>query len=128
MKDEILYKIQKSFPLVQRPFEQIAKELNTTEDEVIKILKNEKENKIIRQTSAIFDTKKLGYTSSLVAFEIAPENIDDAVLILNSHPGISHNYERNHKYNIWFTLAIAPNSKSTLEFGAIARVNQILYL
>jgi siroheme decarboxylase len=115
MKDEILYRIQKSFPLVKRPFEEIAKELNISEDEVIGILQKEKENKIIRQTSAIFDTKKLGYTSSLVAFEIAPENIDEAVIILNSHPGISHNYERNHKYNIWFTLAIAPNSKSTLE-------------
>lgn len=115
MKDEILYRIQKSFPLVKRPFKQIASELNISEDEVIQILQKEKENKIIRQTSAIFDTKKLGYTSSLVAFEIEPENIDDAVTILNSHPGISHNYERNHTYNIWFTLAIAPNSKSTLE-------------
>ncbi|MBU0925090.1 Lrp/AsnC family transcriptional regulator [bacterium] len=115
MKDEILYRIQKSFPLLKRPFEQIAKELNISEDEVIQILQKEKENKIIRQTSAIFDTKKLGYTSSLVAFEIAAEDIDEAVVILNSHPGISHNYERNHNYNIWFTLAIAPNSKSTLE-------------
>ena len=109
MKDEILYRIQKSFPLVKRPFEEIAKELNISENEVIEILQKEKENKIIRQTSAIFDTKKLGYTSSLVAFEIAQDDIDEAVIILNSHPGISHNYERNHKYNIWFTLAIAPN-------------------
>ena len=115
MKDEILYRIQKSFPLVKRPFEEIAKELNISENEVIEILQKEKENKIIRQTFAIFDTKKLGYTSSLVAFEIAQDDIDEAVIILNSHPGISHNYERNHKYNIWFTLAIAPNSKSTLE-------------
>ena len=115
MKDEILYRIQKSFPLVKRPFEEIAKELNISENEVIEILQKEKENKIIRQTSAIFDTKKLGYTSSLVAFEIAQDDIDEAVIILNSHPGISHNYERNHKYNIWFTLAIAPNSKSTLD-------------
>ena len=115
MKDEILYRVQKNFPLIKKPFEQIAKELNTTEDEVIKILKSQKEDNIIRQTSAIFDTKKLGYKSSLVAFEIKEENIDDAVLILNSHPGISHNYERNHKYNIWFTIAIAPNSKSNLE-------------
>lgn len=115
MRDQILYRVQKNFPLIKRPFEQIAKELNIKEDEVIQILQNEKENKIIRQTSAIFDTKKLGYTSSLVAFEIASEDIDEAVVILNSHPGISHNYERNHNYNIWFTLAIAPNSKSTLE-------------
>ncbi len=115
MKDEILYRVQKNFPLTKKPFEHIANELNITEDEVIRILQEEKQNNIIRQTSAIFDTKKLGYKSSLIAFEIKEEDIDDAVLILNSHPGISHNYERNHSYNIWFTLAIAPNSKSNLE-------------
>jgi DNA-binding Lrp family transcriptional regulator len=115
MKDEILYRVQKNFPLTQKPFEQIAFELNTTEDVVLDILNKEKQNNIIRQTSAIFDTKKLGYKSSLIAFKVLPEDIDDAVEILNSHPGISHNYERNHSYNIWFTLAIAPNSKSNLE-------------
>lgn len=115
MKDEILYRVQKNFPLTKKPFEQIALELDTTEDIVLDILKKEKENNIIRQTSAIFDTKKLGYKSSLVAFEISEDDIDAAVEILNSHPGISHNYERNHSYNIWFTLAIAPNSKSNLE-------------
>ncbi len=115
MKDEILYRVQKNFPLTKKPFEQIAKELNTTEENVLEILKEEKNNKIIRQTSAIFDTKKLGYKSSLVAFEINEKDIDCAVELLNSHPGISHNYERNHSYNIWFTLAIAPNSKSNLE-------------
>lgn len=115
MKDEILYRVQKNFPLVIKPFEQIAKELNTTEEEVIKILQEEKLNKIIRQTSAIFDTKRLGYKSSLVAFEINEDKIDNAVAILNSHPGISHNYERNHRYNIWFTIAISPQSKSKLE-------------
>lgn len=115
MKDEILYRVQKNFPLCKKPFEEIANELNITENEVLRILQEEKENNVIRQTSAIFDTKKLGYKSSLVAFEIKEENIDAAVEILNSHPGISHNYERNHSYNIWFTIAIAPNSKSNLE-------------
>ncbi len=115
MKDEILLRIQKNFPMVKNPFKVIANELNTTEDEVLKILKEQKEQNIIRQTSAIFDTKKLGYKSSLVAFEVKEKDIDDAVLILNSHPGISHNYERNHSFNIWFTLAIAPNSISNLE-------------
>jgi len=115
MKDEILYRVQKNFPLTKKPFEQIANELNTTEDVVLNILKEQKEQNIIRQTSAIFDTKKLGYKSSLVAFEIDEHKIDEAVKILNSHPGISHNYERNHSYNIWFTLAVAPNSKSDLE-------------
>ncbi len=115
MKNEILYRIQKSFPLVRRPFFRIAQELKISEEEVLQTLQSQKNNNIIRQTSAILDTKKLGFKSSLVAFEVKEENINKAVEILNSHPGISHNYERNHSYNIWFTLAIAPNSKSTLE-------------
>jgi len=115
MKQDILLRIQKNFPLVKKPFEAIAKELNITEDEVIKIVQEEKDNKIIRQTSAIFDTKSLGYKSSLVAFEIDEDKIDEAVKIINSHPGVSHNYERNHKFNIWFTCAVSPNSTLGLE-------------
>lgn len=115
MKDEILSRIQKKFPLVARPFEVIADELGMSEDEVLAILQEQKRANVIRQTSAIFDTKRLGYISSLVAFKIAPEKISDAVKIINSHPGISHNYERNHDFNIWFTLAVAPNSKLGLQ-------------
>jgi len=115
MTQEILSRIQKNFPLVQKPFKTIAKELNIEEDEVLRILQNEKKNNIIRQTSAIFDTKRLGYKSSLVAFKIKPENINSAVKIINSHPGVSHNYERNHDFNIWFTLATAKDSIFGLE-------------
>ncbi len=115
MKDEILSRIQKKFPLVPKPFETIAKELNTDEESVLKILNEQKNAGIIRQTSAIFDTKRLGYKSSLVAFEIDETEIDDAVKILNSHPGISHNYERNHRFNIWFTIAVEPESLFGLE-------------
>ena len=111
MTQEILSIIQKSFPLTKRPFEVIAKQLDMSEIEVIEILKKEKDKGIIRQTSAIFDTKRLGYKSSLVAFKIPDEKIKKAVEILNSHPGISHNYERSHDFNIWFTIAVEPESK-----------------
>ena len=112
---EILSRIQKKFPLVAKPFKAIADELEISEDEVLSILQAQKADKIIRQTSAIFDTKRLGYISSLVAFKIPAEKIDAAVEIINSHPGISHNYERNHEFNIWFTLGVAPDSKLGLE-------------
>jgi len=112
---EILSRIQKKFPLVAKPFKVIADELDISEDEVLSILQAQKADKIIRQTSAIFDTKRLGYISSLVAFKISAEKIDAAVAIINSHPGISHNYERNHDFNIWFTLGVAPDSKLGLE-------------
>ena len=115
MRQEILSRIQKKFPLVERPFKNIAGELGISEDEVIAILQQEKRDNIIRQTSAIFDTKRLGYRSSLVAFKIPEEKIDAAVEIINSHPGISHNYERNHEFNIWFTLAVPPDSRLGIE-------------
>ena len=115
MKQEILSRIQKKFPLVAKPFQVIADELGMSEDEVLSILQEEKKKNIIRQTSAIFDTKRLGYTSSLVAFKIPAEKISAAVKIINAHPGISHNYERNHEFNIWFTLAVAPDSRLGLE-------------
>ena len=115
MKDEVLSRIQKKFPLCERPFERIGEELGISEDEVLDILREQKEAGIIRQTSAIFDTKRLGYKSSLVAFKVKEEDIDKAVEILNAHPGISHNYERNHDFNIWFTIAVEPDSLLGLE-------------
>jgi len=124
MTDEILSRIQKKFPLVAKPFKEIADELGMSEDEVLAILQEQKKKNIIRQTSAIFDTKRLGYKSSLVAFKVHKDKISDAVKIINSHPGISHNYERNHDFNIWFTLAVPPHSKLGLD-GTVALLAEL---
>jgi DNA-binding Lrp family transcriptional regulator len=115
LTNTLLSLIQKEFPLTKKPFLELANKLDISEDEVLDILKEQKNNSIIRQISPIFDTKRLGYKSSLVAFKISKNKIDEAVKIINSHPGISHNYERNHDFNIWFTIAIAPDSKLGLE-------------
>ena len=115
MEEELLYKMQHSFPLTNRPFKVLADELGTTEESVIDTVKRLKDDGIIRQTSAIFDTKKLGYSSSLVAFKIPSNRIEKAAEIINRHPGVSHNYERNHDFNLWFTIATAPDSILGLE-------------
>ena len=115
MQNELLFEMQNSFPMTQRPFDDVAKKLNTTLEEVLTLVQKLKDEKIIRQTSAIFDTKRLGYKSSLVAFKVDEDNIDRASEIINAHPGVSHNYLRNHDYNIWFTMAVAPDSKLGLE-------------
>jgi len=115
MQDQLLFHMQNAFPMTDRPFVVIADELGTTEANVLEMVQKLKEDKIIRQTSAIFDTKRLGYTSSLVAFKVSEEGIDRAAEIINAHPGVSHNYLRNHEYNIWFTMAVAPDSKLGLE-------------
>ncbi len=101
--------------MTQQPFKEIAAAMNTTEEEVLSTVQRLKDEKIIRQTSAIFDTKRLGYKSSLVAFKVAEEKIDEAAQTINAHPGVSHNYLRNHDYNIWFTMAVAPDSTLGLE-------------
>jgi len=111
MNSELLSIIQKKFPLSPRPFAVIAEELGTDEETIIEQISQEKKNKIIRQISPIFDTKRLGYSSSLISFKVKREDIDKAVEIINAHPGVSHNYEREHTFNIWFTLAVAPDSK-----------------
>ncbi len=112
---ELLSLIQKKFPLSKYPYEEIAKMLGVNEMDVLKVLHEQKKAGIIRQISPIFDTKRLGYSSSLVAFVVDKADIEAAVEVINSHPGVSHNYERDHRFNIWFTLAVAPDSKLGLE-------------
>ncbi len=115
MENELLFQMQNSFPMVEKPFEVIAKALNTTEEQILTMVQKLKDEKIIRQTSAIFDTKRLGYKSSLVAFKVDEDKVNEAAKIINAHPGVSHNYLRNHDYNIWFTMAVAPDSTLGLE-------------
>ena len=71
MENELLFEMQNAFPMIQKPFKEVAEKLNVTEEEVLTLVQKLKDDKIIRQTSAIFDTKRLGYKSSLVAFKVA---------------------------------------------------------
>ncbi|MCV0399279.1 MAG: AsnC family transcriptional regulator [Nitrosarchaeum sp.] len=107
---EILNEIQWTFPLVTRPFDAIAKKFNTSPETVKERLNALKKIGVLRQLSAIFDTRKLGYTSSLVAMEIEPDKLEYVASQINRHPGVSHNYERDHEFNLWFTLAVPPGS------------------
>jgi len=119
---EILNEIQWTFPLVQKPFHEIAKKFNVSPEEVKQRLTHLKKIGILRQLSAIFDTRRLGYKSSLVAMEIEPEKLDYVARIINRHPGVSHNYERNHQFNLWFTLAVPPQSDLKTEVDRFRKI------
>ena len=107
---KILNVMQWDFPLVVRPFEAVGGKVGISEDEAInRILDLKKDGGIVRQISAIFDTRALGYKSSLVAMRIDPNKIANVAQVLNKHPGVSHNYKRNHAYNLWFTIAVPPD-------------------
>ncbi len=85
------------------------------EEDVIEVLKTLKQEKVIRQIFPIYDTKMLGYASSLVAFRVRAEQLEDMANIVNSNPGVSHNYEREDEFNLWFTLAVLPDAPIGLE-------------
>ncbi|MFB5647081.1 MAG: Lrp/AsnC family transcriptional regulator [Candidatus Nitrosomaritimum yanchengensis] len=128
---ELLNEIQWTFPLVTRPFDDIAKKFDTTPEIVKQRLKQLKEIGVLRQLSAIFDTRKLGYTSSLVAMEIEPDKLEYVANQINRHPGVSHNYERDHQFNLWFTLAVPPGSdlKTDLEkFNVLKGIKKVRML
>lgn len=101
--------LQKEIPLAARPFRKIGEELGMTETDVLGRVRRLKEGaEIIRQISAIFDTRNLGYRSTLVAMKFDEEAVDEGARIINQHPGVSHNYKRNCDFNLWFTLAVPP--------------------
>lgn len=104
---QLLDQIQVDFPLSERPYRLLAERLSSTEDEIINRLRKLKdEDRVIRTISAIFDGKKLGYASALIAVKVPLDKISSVVQRINSSPLVSHNYSRNHEYNIWFTLSI----------------------
>ncbi|MDO8749996.1 MAG: AsnC family transcriptional regulator [Dehalococcoidia bacterium] len=105
---QLLNIIQSSFPLVSEPFKAIGHQLGISEAEAIQRLAALKKKKVVRQISAIFDTRRLGYKTSLVAMRFPHESLTSAAHQINQHPGVSHNYARNGYFNLWFTLAVPP--------------------
>lgn len=123
---KILNEIQWLFPLTDRPFLEIAQRHNTTEIDIMNRISAMKENGLIRQINAIFDTRRLGYKSALIAFAVKPEKLDYVANEVNKHPGVSHNYERNHEFNMWFTLAIPPHSEMKATLDKMASLDGII--
>jgi DNA-binding Lrp family transcriptional regulator len=112
---KLLNLMQGRFPLEPRPYASVARAAEVSEDEVLTRVQRLIEHRIIRQVTPIFDTRALGYSSMLVAAKVDPENPHRAAKVINAHPGVSHNYLRNHDFNLWFTIATEPDSKLGLE-------------
>jgi len=105
---ELLNAVQWDFPLEPQPFAVLGERLGLSEAEVMERIAKVKELGVLRQLSAIFDTRALGYGSALVAAQIDPDRVDEAAAVISAHPGVSHNYKRNHVYNLWYTIAVPP--------------------
>ncbi len=104
----IINRIQSDFPITSRPFLTVANELNLTEKEVLERVSRLKKIGIIRRIGGNFVPGKLGYVSTLCAARVPADSIDQFADIVNRYPGVTHNYQRDDKYNVWFTF-IAPS-------------------
>jgi DNA-binding Lrp family transcriptional regulator len=111
----LLNLMQGGFPIAARPYQHVAAQAGMDEAEVLARVQRLLDERIIRQVTPIFDTRALGYSSMLVAAKVDPANPWRAAQVINGHPGVSHNYLRNHEFNIWFTIATEPGSPLGLE-------------
>jgi siroheme decarboxylase len=102
--------LQSSYPLEPEPFALVASEAELDTEEVKARTQRLLDGRIIREITPIFDTRALGYSSMLVAAKVDAEHPHRAAKIINSHPGVSHNYLRTHEFNLWFTIATPPDS------------------
>jgi len=117
----ILDRIQRSFPMVPRPYDALAEGLEIDSREVRTRIEALKEDGLLRQISAIFNTGALGYRSSLVAMAVPEEALEKAVAEINRYPGVSHNYLRPGAFNIWYTIAVPPGESLQQTVDALSQ-------
>ena len=104
----ILNEIQSNLPIEARPYRVLAEKLKCSEEEVLRRVQEMKDRDLIRRIGANCNSRKLGYTSTLCAAKVPSHLLERFVEVVNSYTGVTHNYRREHEYNIWFTL-IAPS-------------------
>lgn len=118
---KILDIIQTCFPLSPRPYEEIGKQLEITEEDAYNRVRAMRDSGLIRRLGANFQSAKIGFVSTLCAAKVPPGKLESFISMVNAVHGVTHNYERDHQYNIWFTL-ISPSRDESVrtieELGA----------
>jgi len=111
----ILNLIQSSFPITPRPYAAVGDMVGLSEEEVVARVQRLVDTGVIRRIGANFNSRQLGYTSTLCAAEVPPDQIEQFIGVVNQYPGVTHNYLRRHRLNVWFTLI----AESTERLAAI---------
>jgi len=128
---KLLNLIQTDLPLEKRPFLVIAEKLGTDENAVIERLRFLKEQGLIRRIGPFFDSGRLGYVSTLVALRVKAERMAEVAQTINGYTGVTHNYEREGKFNLWFALispSLPAQTKILAEIEQLAGVEQLMSL
>lgn len=114
---DILRELQGDLPIVKRPFAEIASRVGVSEEELLRRIEKLIKEGVIRKFGLRIDSRKVGYASTLVAMKVPREKLDEIAARLNENPNVTHNYSRDHEFNLWFTI-IAKNKEelqNTLE-------------
>ncbi len=131
LNKEILNNIQVDFPIDARPYKVLAEKLGLEEDELIDRINRMKQDMLIRRIGGNFSPDKLGYHSTLCAAKVPEDKIESFTKIVNTYPGVTHNYKREHEFNVWFTF-IAQSTQiiedSLKEISKTTKVKNILNL
>lgn len=105
---DILNRIQSDFPITPEPFRSVADDLDLDHQDVLRRVVRLKEIGIIRRIGGNFFPDKLGFVSTLCAAKVPQEKVAEFAEVVNQHAGVTHNYQRDNHYNVWFTF-IAPS-------------------
>lgn len=123
-EQNLLQSLQSGIPVISRPFEDIGRDMRMEEDRVLNYLRQWKGKGFIRWLGAIFSTSSLGYQSTLAALSVPADKMAEAADIINQHPGVTHNYQRDHDYNLWFTLAVPPEENIDIHLEKLAKAGK----
>jgi len=109
--NRILWELQHGFPLEEKPYEVIADRLKISGGKLWSRVRRMLDDGVIRRMGASFDSKKLGFSSTLAAVSVEPRLVERAAAVIGSFPEITHNYLRNDTFNIWFTMIAIDESR-----------------
>ncbi len=101
---KILTELQDNLPVVRKPYKEVADRIGITEDGFFERVKRLIEGGIIRKFGLRIDSKKVGFKSTLIAMKAAPEKLEETAAKLSKYDFVTHNYARDHEYNLWFTV------------------------
>lgn len=121
----LLREIQHDLPRVSRPFQAIAEKIDSDEETVLERLNELKKNGYIRKLGAFIDSAAMGYTSTLIALSVMPEKIAEVAEHISKEAGVTHNYEREGEYNLWFTLQMAENGEKEKILQRLKEINGV---
>jgi putative heme d1 biosynthesis radical SAM protein NirJ2 len=107
LAEQVIIRLQSGLPLVPEPYKALAEELGVTQGRVLKAIRWLCAKGIVRRLGAVFDLRSLGYASTLCAGRVPPDRVEAVAAIINAYTGVTHNYLREHDYNLWFTLIAA---------------------